>query len=211
VFTIAPGVAGDTVADGDPATVAQFVNPTIDAGFFQSGSVGDTVWQDTNRNGQLDFAEPGVPGVTVTLYDGAGNIIATTTTDAQGRYLFTGLPPGDYAVGFSGLPSGLAITGQDLGGDDTRDSDVNPATGRTAVFRLGPGENNPTLDMGLVQPNVQPPGGGVGGGVGGGGGQLPRTGSDTNVLLNVAAWFLIVGGVLCLLASVRVRRRAQVR
>ena len=46
------------------------------------------------------LAEVGVGGVTVDLYDGGGNFVATTTTAADGSYNFTNLTPGDYYVDF---------------------------------------------------------------------------------------------------------------
>jgi hypothetical protein len=71
----------------------------------------------------------GTAGVTVNLYDSSGNLAATTTTDAQGNYKFTGLSLDTYivkamltvggkATTFSrsvALTRGIAITGIDLG------------------------------------------------------------------------------------------------
>ncbi|MFL6236334.1 MAG: SdrD B-like domain-containing protein, partial [Thermoanaerobaculia bacterium] len=50
--------------------------------------IGDTVFQDLNQNGTQDPGEPGIPGVTLELYDDFGVLIATTTTDADGHYSF---------------------------------------------------------------------------------------------------------------------------
>jgi hypothetical protein len=50
--------------------------------------IGNFVWADTNRDGVQDAGEPAIPGVVVHLYDAAGNLIATDTTDANGNYLF---------------------------------------------------------------------------------------------------------------------------
>ncbi|MEQ9105738.1 MAG: SdrD B-like domain-containing protein [Rhodothermales bacterium] len=67
-----------------------------------TGSIGDLVFQDQNNNGQWDPGEPGLGGVLVRLYAGAcgpnGTPIALRTTQANGSYLFTGLPAGDYCV-----------------------------------------------------------------------------------------------------------------
>ncbi|MEQ8706124.1 MAG: SdrD B-like domain-containing protein, partial [Phaeodactylibacter sp.] len=83
-------------------------NYTIDAGIYLPASLGSTVWEDTNGNGQLDGGEVGVPNVTVSLftcvngvqgapYTGSG---AVMMTDANGQFNFTGLPPGSYTVVF---------------------------------------------------------------------------------------------------------------
>ncbi len=61
-------------------------------------TIGDLVYVDLNGNGVWDAGEPGIPGVTVALLDGAGKVIATTTTDPNGQYLFAGLPAGTYTV-----------------------------------------------------------------------------------------------------------------
>lgn len=63
--------------------------------------IGDTIYLDTNANGALDGGEPGIAGVTVSLLDAAGKVIATDTTDSNGKYLFPGVPSGagaDYTV-----------------------------------------------------------------------------------------------------------------
>ncbi|MCB0535702.1 MAG: hypothetical protein KDD14_26085, partial [Saprospiraceae bacterium] len=75
-----------------------------------------------------------------------------TTTDANGNYQFTLLPPGDYKLTF-GTPAGYTFTNLDAGGDDTTDSDADPNNGGMTVFEnLVAGEDNPDYDAGLVQP-----------------------------------------------------------
>jgi uncharacterized surface anchored protein len=112
-------------------------------------SLGNYVWYDTDKDGQQDVAETGVAGVIVNLYNAAGTLIKTDTTDASGHYLFTNLNPGDYHVAFvlTSLPANFAITGQNIGNDAT-DSDVN-TLGVSAVTTLSAGENDLTHDMGI--------------------------------------------------------------
>ena len=78
------------------------------------GAIGDRAWVDMNGNGIQNGAEPGLKDVTVNLYDAAGALLATTTTDANGKYGFGGLGPGSYTVGFV-APNGYLITAQDQG------------------------------------------------------------------------------------------------
>ncbi len=59
-----------------------------------SGHVGSNINGDCEENPNT----PGIAGVVIHLLDANGNIIATTTTDADGNYTFAGLPPGDYGV-----------------------------------------------------------------------------------------------------------------
>jgi hypothetical protein len=72
--------------------------PTYDIGFWTPLSLGNRVWYDANNNGLIDTGEIGFAGVTVNLLDTGGNVIASTTTNAQGYYLFTNLLPGTYVV-----------------------------------------------------------------------------------------------------------------
>jgi hypothetical protein len=62
-----------------------------------------------------------VPDASVTLVDGDGNIAGTALTADDGRYEFTGLPPGAYTLTASGYPP-VAVR-LDLSGDRT-DRDV---------------------------------------------------------------------------------------
>ena len=61
-----------------------------------------------------DPGEPGIGDVTINLLadlDGDGNftdVVATTTTDEDGAYLFTGLTPGDYVVDVTDTASVLS-------------------------------------------------------------------------------------------------------
>jgi len=68
---------------------------TADFGFQPLGAIGDTIFWDANANGQQDWSEAGVAGVTVylcaSLPCSSANDIASDTTDSQGRYLFSGL------------------------------------------------------------------------------------------------------------------------
>ncbi|MEJ8858748.1 SdrD B-like domain-containing protein [Variovorax robiniae] len=129
-----------------------------------TASLGDRVWLDTNNNGIQDAGEVGKAGVVVKLIDAAryngalntldGNdpfetaVIATTTTDANGNYKFTGLAAGQYMVRFMAV-DGYEWSGQDKGANDAVDSDANIYTGITNVITLGTGENNSTIDAGL--------------------------------------------------------------
>lgn len=98
-----------------------------DFGYAAAASVGSVVWADANNNGVKDGNEPGMPGVTVRLLDVTGtHEVATTTTGADGSYLFGGLMPGTYIVEvakanwagggvLSGYASSTGVNGQAVG------------------------------------------------------------------------------------------------
>lgn len=133
-----PGSLGDqSIVNSIGATKA-----TIEAATY---AVGDYVWVDSNKDGIQDAGEPVLPGVKAELLRG-GQVVATTTTDANGRYLFDELPEGDYQVRFTLTPEQAAIyhyTGADASADatDEQDSDGvvdvdDAAVSTTAVFTL---------------------------------------------------------------------------
>uniref|UniRef100_UPI003FA1D457 SdrD B-like domain-containing protein n=1 Tax=Paenirhodobacter enshiensis TaxID=1105367 RepID=UPI003FA1D457 len=153
-------------SDADPATGLTGTIPLAigeaktdtDAGLKDPGTaaIGNFVFFDANANGLQDTGEAGVSGVKVTLYSAAGAVLATTTTDASGKYLFDGLKAGTYKVGFE-EKVGYNFTTADVGSNDTLDSDANVVTGLTAPITLGIGQINLTVDAGLVAEFVNTP------------------------------------------------------
>jgi uncharacterized repeat protein (TIGR01451 family) len=125
-------------------------DPTWDAGLHQPASIGDTVWDDQNTDGIQDAGELGIGAVTVNLLDAGGNVLDTTTTDANGFYEFVDLTPGDYAIQVV-VPAGYVVSPIDQGTDDTADSDLDPITLQTPVTSLSSGEDDPTWDAGLYE------------------------------------------------------------
>ncbi|MGQ9493458.1 MAG: SdrD B-like domain-containing protein [Anaerolineae bacterium] len=136
--------------DGDNAPTNPRYREESSAVSYTGGSLGNFVWYDYDLDGIQDIGEPGVPGITVTLYTSLGAVVGMTTTDGNGLYLFEYLPPDDYYLVFT-LPTGYVFTLQDQGVDDTVDSDANPATGQTATTTLEIGENDWTWDAGIYQ------------------------------------------------------------
>jgi hypothetical protein len=123
-------------------------------GIAQSASLGDFVWYDSNENGLQDPGEPGIEGVSVTLFRCDETMLETTTTDVNGFYVFSidtvslRLSNGDYYVSFQ-LPKGYEFMKANQGSDDALDSDVDRSTGRTACTNLVADENETSLDAGM--------------------------------------------------------------
>ena len=108
----------------------------VNFGYVNNNSLSGTVYRDDSRNGDQDGTEPGYSGVTVQLLDKDGQVIATTTTDANGNYSFSKLPDGTYSVKV--VKDGeLADTEQTEDPDATKDGSSEPVT---------LGEDNPTKD-----------------------------------------------------------------
>ncbi len=95
----------------------------------------------------------------VELYDGNGNLIASTLTGDDlstaavetGYYQFTGLQAGNYQVKF--IAPSYQFTTQDASANtqDALDSDAN-AAGFSQLVTLAAGESNQTIDAGIVLP-----------------------------------------------------------
>jgi fimbrial isopeptide formation D2 family protein/uncharacterized repeat protein (TIGR01451 family) len=161
-----------------PVVVPAGGSAAVVNGQTQPASIGDTVWNDTNKNGVFDASESGLPGITVQLVGPSGTVVATSTTSPTGTYVFGDLLPGTYTVVVldSTLPTGMSAT-YDLDGTPDHRSTVTVAAGdrRTDVdFGYGP--------------------------IGGGG--LPVTGAEFVGWMRLASLLVMAGMVL-----VFVRRR----
>jgi uncharacterized repeat protein (TIGR01451 family) len=106
----------DVVSNNDEETVTYAPLPA---------TLGDWVWFDTNENGVQDEGEEGVAGVKVELYTESGSLVATTTTDSNGGYLFTGLEAGAYYVEFT-TPEGYRFTQYDASSNSKDAADSDP-------------------------------------------------------------------------------------
>ncbi len=56
------------------------------------------VYQDESDDGNRDASELPIQGVRIELIDAAGRLIATDETDANGRYEFLDIQPGEYSI-----------------------------------------------------------------------------------------------------------------
>ncbi len=97
-----PGTTATNPDDmSDPVTIGPgdlYVN--IDFGYNDpaGNDIGDTIYFDADADGMQDPDEEGIPGVTVTLLDDNGDVVATTVTDENGEFVFPGLEDGTYTV-----------------------------------------------------------------------------------------------------------------
>ena len=108
----------------------------VNFGYIADNSLSGTVYRDDSRNGDQDGTEPGYSGVTVQLIDASGNVVGTTTTDADGTYSFSKLPDGTYSVK-------VVKDGELADTEQTEDPDANKDNASEPVTL---GEDNPTKD-----------------------------------------------------------------
>lgn len=116
--------------------------------------IGGLAWNDYNADGIQNTGEPGIPGVSVGLYTPNGTQVDSVITDIHGFYSFGIFPTGEYYIEFT-LPSGYRFSPENQGTDDTKDSDVNPQTGRTNVSTFDPDETRLNCDAGMYRVNEQ--------------------------------------------------------
>ena len=165
VFLVAGilGIVGCSGSDAPNAPVVEdsskdaLGGPSFDIG-GGTACLGDFVWSDLNGDGIQDAGEPGIEGVTVYLEDCKGDLLCTTTTDADGFYWFQDLPAGDYRIRFD-IPSGYVLSPPDQGKDDEVDSDCGPDP---VCIKIGDKQSDKSWDCGLIPPlGCRVTGGGV--------------------------------------------------
>ncbi len=121
------------------------------------GSIGNYVWFDEDSNGYQDDGERGIANVIVQLKDADGNVVATTVTDADGGYLFTGLEAGQYHVDIdeTSLPAGMTQSPLTNAGGDFGNQDHSTGFGYPVTLGGTEPLDNTTADFGY---NVNPAG-----------------------------------------------------
>ncbi len=129
----------------------------VDAGYFATATIGGFAWVDDNSDGILNNGEQGLENVTVTLFDENDNQIATTTTGTDGTYSFLNQLAGDYYVVFDSANTGNTDylgSPQNVGTNDSVDSDADAITGQTSLFSFDPteGDDN-SISGGFYLPN----------------------------------------------------------
>jgi len=166
---------GNDGADSDAnTTTGRTIQTTLDAGendiswdagLYRKAAVGDRVWEDLDHDDIQDVGEPGIPGIRVALLNSAGTtVLATTTTNSNGNYLFSNLDPGSYVVQFDkgnvhykGINmNNWMWASKDIGSNDAVDSDVagdgvvKTNVSRTSQFTLISNQTDLSRDAGLT-------------------------------------------------------------
>jgi serine-aspartate repeat-containing protein C/D/E len=117
--------------------------------------LGNYVWNDKNKNGRQDEDERGLQGVNINVIKyGTNTVIATTTSDKNGKYSFS-LPAGNYDIVFE-TPKGFVVT-RPNNSFNNDDSNVNSTTGIISNLGLFAGEVNNDYDAGYYELNPPKP------------------------------------------------------
>jgi protocatechuate 3,4-dioxygenase beta subunit len=88
-----------TVAPGQDVTGITFGNALIPQVVTLPGEIQGVKFNDVNGNGVRDANEPGLPGFTIELFNTSTNqLVARTTSGADGSFSFTNLSLGTYNV-----------------------------------------------------------------------------------------------------------------
>ena len=110
------------------------------------------MYEDDNNDGKRDANEAPIEGVIIELYDDTGELVATTKTDATGRYSFSDLPIGKYTLRqkqpsgfFDGIDAAGNVNGQ------TRGEAQNPGDSIVDIS-LGWGESGVEYNFGELLP-----------------------------------------------------------
>jgi LPXTG-motif cell wall-anchored protein len=173
-------------ADLPDHAVCGFDTATVTIGQVEaSGLIGDTVWYDCSTtvatdpgcdNAVQDAGELGIAGAKVTIVGLDGQDVDPDTTgiqtsknlltDVNGKYLFSGLPPGNYNV-------------KVLIGDvpDAQDRTLRFTTASSYTILLPEGGQRLDADFGVIADT------------------LPNTGISADEILVIAILLLIVGSV----------------
>ncbi len=127
-------------------------------------SLGNRVWLDMGAggggvdDGAQNGTEAGIAGVTLELYR-SGQLLATTTTDLNGDYGFTGLTPGLYVVH---VPAGAFGVGRPLEGlvsstgNGPSDADLDQDVDENGIDDAAPPVNGITADAVTLALGTEP-------------------------------------------------------
>jgi uncharacterized surface anchored protein len=91
----APGTFSATVTDTTGVSGLLFGNQANPSG---TGTITGRKILDLNGNGILDGNDRGFEGVVFELRDPNGNLVASTTSNANGDFTFTNIPAGTYVL-----------------------------------------------------------------------------------------------------------------
>ena len=160
----------------------------VNFGYVPDYSIAGRVYRDADKSGSYTDGEETFSGVTVDLLDKDGNVVGTTTTDADGTYSFTKLPAGTYRVKVhpDGALAGLDQTEDPDGIADSMSGEITIGFENQSVTGVNFGYVAP--DAPAVEPSIMQ--------------RLARTGFD-GLIGGAGLGAAVVGGMFLLMRSRR--------
>lgn len=151
-------LAANNASDHRPADAVDAVVTTIPTATRTPTpiNIGNFVWDDLDKDGRQDAGEPGLPNITVQLWNSTKTaLLDSAVTNASGLYTVTAPLPGSYRVRVLLPGANDEFSPQDTaGGDDQLDSDINPTGtdfGFTDIFTLASNVISTTIfDAGII-------------------------------------------------------------
>jgi hypothetical protein len=139
--------ACDSMDQGISLTPSQNYD-TADFGYRRSGtgSIGDTVFKDSNGDGYQNTGESGISAITVRLYISGVNVL-TATSSITGYYNFPNLPSGTYTVSVDEQDS-------DLPTDSYNNRYILSTNNNPLTVVLAGGEHYRDADFGFAPPGA---------------------------------------------------------
>jgi protocatechuate 3,4-dioxygenase beta subunit len=131
-------LASGSVVTGENAGVAS-----------PDGTISSFVFFDGQNTGTYHAGDAGVQGITVKLLNTAGQVVGSTTTDANGAYTFNGVAAGNYRVQVVAPQGSQFSTVEHASGNPQLDSDVN-AQGLSGSFSVVSNQTTTGENAGLL-------------------------------------------------------------
>ncbi|WP_250930729.1 SdrD B-like domain-containing protein [Aporhodopirellula aestuarii] len=132
-------VANQSGVDRDDLDFANLRQVPVD------GSIQGFVYTDNDFDGVFDPIEMGLPGVTVRLASADNSVMRTTTTAADGSYVFLNVPAGNYRI-IEDQPSGFGDASISLGKVLPSGESRGSADGLSEFSGVELGENQTAID-----------------------------------------------------------------
>ena len=145
----APTATGDLT---QPADLPHGVETSLRAGVTLAAAVSGTVFDDRDLSGVMGAEEKGLEGFIVQALNAAGDVVAQTTTDGEGRYAFRNLLPQEHVIRFL-LEQAYVFTEYSESGAAVENRVVSQTaeSGLSAPLSLQPGQSVENVSAGAFR------------------------------------------------------------
>jgi len=127
------------VQTGTTGSIELATGQTIDnvrSGVTSGRALEASVFFDENADGKRGLAESTLVGLKIRVLSSAGELVAEGVSNSEGVLTTSPVRSGIYTIE-AVAPAGFSLTAQDVGSDDSIDSDVDPETGTVLNVVVG--------------------------------------------------------------------------